>query len=41
LSSGPVPVGRLERAVATDAIGVEAGHASLGASVTVVWELLA
>ncbi|MEO8284464.1 MAG: SIMPL domain-containing protein [Pseudarthrobacter sp.] len=41
LSSGPVPVARLERAVATDAVGVEAGHASLGASVTVVWELLA
>jgi uncharacterized protein YggE len=41
LSSGPVPVARLERAAATDAIGVEAGHASIGASVTVVWELLA
>ncbi|WP_255770484.1 SIMPL domain-containing protein [Pseudarthrobacter sulfonivorans] len=41
LSPGPVPVGRLERAVAADAIGVEAGHASLGAGVTVVWELLA
>jgi hypothetical protein len=41
LSSGPVPVARLERAVATDAMSVEAGHASIGASVTVVWELLA
>ncbi|MGO4189862.1 SIMPL domain-containing protein [Pseudarthrobacter sp. TAF60_1] len=41
LSSGPVPVARLERAAATDAMGVEAGHASLSASVTVVWELLA
>jgi uncharacterized protein YggE len=40
ISSGPVPVARLERAAATDAISVEAGHASLGASVTVVWELL-
>ncbi|MDR6416336.1 SIMPL domain-containing protein [Pseudarthrobacter sulfonivorans] len=39
LPSGPIPVARLERAVATDAISVEAGHASLGASVTVVWEL--
>lgn len=39
LSSGPVPVAKLERAVASDAISVEAGHASLGASVTVVWEL--
>lgn len=41
LSSGPVPVARLERAVATDALSVEAGHSSLGASVTVVWELQA
>ncbi len=39
LLSGPVPVARLERAMATDAISVEAGHASVGASVTVVWEL--
>lgn len=41
LSPGPVPVARLERAAATDAMGVQAGHASLSASVTVVWELLA
>jgi uncharacterized protein YggE len=41
LSSGPVPVARLERAVAADALSVEAGHASLGASVTVAWELQA
>ena len=41
LPSGPVPVARLERAVATDAMGVEAGHSSVGASVTVVWELQA
>ena len=40
LASGPVPVARLERAAATDAISVEAGHASVGAGVTVVWELL-
>jgi hypothetical protein len=39
LSSGPVPVAKLERAVAMDSISVEAGHASLGASVTVVWEM--
>jgi uncharacterized protein YggE len=39
LSSGPVPVVRLERAMAADVISVEAGHASVGASVTVVWEL--
>ncbi|GAC1491194.1 MAG: SIMPL domain-containing protein [Pseudarthrobacter sp.] len=41
LSTGPVPGARLERAAATDAMGVQAGHASLSASVTVVWELLA
>ena len=41
VSSGPVPVAKMERAVATDAISVEAGHASLEASVTVVWELQA
>jgi uncharacterized protein YggE len=41
LSSGPVPVAKLERAVAMDSISVEAGHASLGASVTVVWEMQA
>jgi uncharacterized protein YggE len=41
LSSGPVPVARMQRAAATEAISVEAGQASLGASVTVVWELLA
>lgn len=39
LSSGPVPVARLERAMAADAVSVEAGHASVGAGVTVVWEL--
>lgn len=41
LSPGLVPMARLERAAATDAMGVQAGHASLSASVTVVWELLA
>lgn len=40
LGSGPVPAATLERAAATDAISVEAGHASVGAGVTVVWELL-
>jgi uncharacterized protein len=40
LSSGPVPVTGLQRAAATETISVEAGHASIGASVTVVWELL-
>jgi len=37
--SGPVPLARIQRAAATEAISVEAGHASVGASVTVVWEL--
>ncbi|MCU1516434.1 MAG: hypothetical protein JWQ75_1155 [Pseudarthrobacter sp.] len=36
---GPVPVARMQRAAATEAISVEAGHASVGAAVTVVWEL--
>lgn len=39
LSSGPVPVARFERAMAADAVSVEAGHASVGAGVAVVWEL--
>ena len=39
LSPGPVPVARFERAMAADAISVEAGHASVGAGVAVVWEL--
>lgn len=41
LSSGPVPVARMQRAAATEAISIEAGHASIGASVTVVWDLMA
>ncbi|WP_066285927.1 SIMPL domain-containing protein [Arthrobacter sp. B6] len=36
---GPVPLARIQRAAATEAISVEAGHASVGTSVTVVWEL--
>ena len=39
LSSGPVPLARMQRAASTEAITVEAGLASIGASVTVVWEL--
>ncbi|KRE76531.1 SIMPL domain-containing protein [Arthrobacter sp. Soil762] len=38
---GPVPVARIQRAAASEAISVETGHASINASVTVVWELLA
>ncbi|MCO4252853.1 SIMPL domain-containing protein [Pseudarthrobacter raffinosi] len=37
---GPVPVARIQRAAASEAISVEAGHAGINASVTVVWELL-
>lgn len=36
---GPIPVARMQRAAATETISVEAGHASVGATVTVVWEL--
>ncbi len=36
---GPVPVARIQRAAASEAISVEAGHASISASITVVWEL--
>lgn len=35
----PVPVAGIQRAAATEPISVEAGQASIGASVTVVWEL--
>ncbi|QNE14179.1 SIMPL domain-containing protein [Pseudarthrobacter sp. NBSH8] len=38
---GPVPVARIQRAAASEAISVEAGRASISASVTVVWELQA
>lgn len=38
---GPVPVARIQRAAASEAISLEAGHASIDASVTVVWELQA
>lgn len=37
----PVMRPRIQRSAATEAIGVEAGHASVSASVTVVWELQA
>lgn len=36
---GPVPMAKMERAAAFDAISVEAGHAAVSAKVTVVWEL--
>jgi uncharacterized protein YggE len=36
----PVPLARIQRAVATESLSVEAGETSVGAAVTVVWELL-
>jgi uncharacterized protein len=36
---GPIPVARMERAAAVDAISVEAGQATVGTTVTVVWQL--
>lgn len=38
-AAGPVPVDRIQRAAASETTSVEAGHASITASVTVVWEL--
>ncbi|RAX47701.1 SIMPL domain-containing protein [Arthrobacter sp. AQ5-06] len=40
-ATGPVPVARIQRAAASESISVEAGHANINASVTVVWELQA
>jgi uncharacterized protein YggE len=37
---GPIPLARVERAAAIDAINVEAGQVNVGAGVTVVWQLL-
>ena len=36
----PVPVAKMQRAVATDSLTVEAGESSVTATVDVVWELL-
>lgn len=36
----PIPVAKMQRAVATDSIAVEAGESSVTATVGVVWELL-
>ena len=38
--SGPIPLARIQRAAATEAISVEAGQVSVGVGVTVVWQLL-
>jgi uncharacterized protein YggE len=39
-AQGPVPLARIQRAVSTEALSVEAGQTSVGAAVNVVWELL-
>jgi uncharacterized protein YggE len=36
----PIPVARMQRAVATDSLTVEAGESGISATVDVVWELL-
>ncbi|MBT2530548.1 SIMPL domain-containing protein [Arthrobacter sp. ISL-48] len=36
---GPLPLTRIQRAAAVESINVEVGHASIGASVVVVWTL--
>lgn len=35
----PIPVARIQRAMATDAVGIEAGQSGVSATVGVVWEL--
>jgi uncharacterized protein YggE len=35
----PIPMAKMQRAVATDSVGIEAGQSSVSASVGVVWEL--
>jgi uncharacterized protein YggE len=35
----PIPVAKMQRAVATDSVGIEAGQSSVSATVGVVWEL--
>lgn len=40
-SSAPVPVAKMQRAFATDAVSVEAGECSVSVAITVQWELRA
>lgn len=40
VSSAPIPVAKMQRAVAADSLTVEAGESSVSATVGVVWELL-
>jgi uncharacterized protein YggE len=37
--SGPIPMAKMQRAMATDSVGIEAGQSSVSATVEVVWEL--
>ncbi|WLQ05467.1 SIMPL domain-containing protein [Arthrobacter oryzae] len=37
--SGPIPVAKMQRAMAVDSVGIEAGQSSVSATVEVVWEL--
>jgi uncharacterized protein YggE len=36
---GPIPVAKMQRAMAADSVGIEAGQSSVSATVGVVWEL--
>jgi uncharacterized protein YggE len=38
-SSAPIPVGKMQRAFATDSVAVEAGQSSVSITLTVQWEL--
>jgi uncharacterized protein YggE len=37
--TGPIPVAKMQRAMAADSVGVEAGQSSVSATVGVIWEL--
>lgn len=37
--SGPIPVAKMQRAMAVESVGIEAGQSSVSATVEVVWEL--
>jgi uncharacterized protein YggE len=36
---GPIPVAKMQRAMAADSVGIEAGQSSVSATVGVIWEL--
>jgi len=35
----PIPMAKMQRAMATDSVGIELGQSSVSATVDVVWEL--